>query len=133
MEIREALFKKSFSVESKDPYGLSLDFMKRMSENYMVYERKNLLETDGPSRRSSLVFDVVENLDDFSRIIVNISMDGENGTLYVNLEAEFVLHIREHGFFTDIFTEFYLNNVFPVLRQASEQRAREMKEELDIA
>lgn len=131
MEIRESLIKKDFSVESENPHALSMEFMKKLSEHYRIYERKNTFETDGPTKRSVLVFDVVEPLDRFSRIIVNFSMEGEKKMLCVNITGEFVLRIKEHGFFTDTFTEFYLNNVFPVLRKISDQRAKELNAELE--
>ncbi len=131
MEIRETLFKKSFSVENNDTYGLSLDFMRKLSGTYRIYEKKNVFETDGPARRSILIFDVIESLDRFSHIMINFSMESENNNLYVDIVGEFVVDIREQGFFTGIFAEFYLNNIFPKLRKVSECRINELNAELE--
>lgn len=131
MELREILFKKSFSVENSDVYGLSLDFMRKLSNSYRIYERKNIFQTDGPVKKSILVFDVIESLDSFSHIVINFSMEGENQNLYVDVSGEFVLDVHEEGFFGGIFTEFYLNNVFPKLRKISESRIQELNAELE--
>ena len=131
MQIRESLFSKGFSVENENPYILALDMMKKLSEHYIIYERKNVFETDGPVKKATLVFDVVEPLDKFSHVRVNFSMEGENSILYVDVKGEFVLKIKDQGFFTEVFTEFYLNNIFPTLRRVSEQRVKELNRELE--
>jgi len=131
MEIRETLFTKSFSTESENPYVMSLEFMKKLSETYRIYERKNIYQTDGPTKKAILVFDVIEILDKFSRIRISFSMEGENNTLYVNIVGEFVLKMKEYGFFGNVFSEFYLNNVFPLLRKVSEKRVKELEVKLE--
>ncbi|MBI3190864.1 hypothetical protein HYZ41_04130 [archaeon] len=133
MEIRETLFKKTFSIENEDPYRISLDFMRRISENYTVYETKNIYMTDGPVKKCTLVFDVIEPLDNFSRIRICFTIEGENRTLYVDVIGEFIVKIGQEGFFTDIFTEFYINKIFPGLRKISEKRVRELEAELEKA
>ncbi len=130
MEIRESLFSKRVSLENEDPYKLAMDFMRRVSENYRVYERKNVFSTDGPTKKSEIIFDILEILDSCARIRVEFSMESENNTLYIDVSGEFIIKIRQSGFFTDIFTEFYLNNIFPSLRKISEKRAKELETEL---
>ena len=130
MKIRETLFKKSFSLENSDAYGLSLDFMRKLSQTYRIYERKNVFETNGPVKKSVLIFDVVETLDRFSHIFINFSMESDNSILYIDIVGEFVVDIREHGVFTDVFAEFYLNNVFPQLRKVSADRLKELNTKL---
>jgi hypothetical protein len=131
MEVRETLFTKSFSVENNDPYALSIEFMSRLSEIGRIYERKNIYETDGPVKKSVVAFDLVEVLDRFSFVIINFSLESEKNMLYVDILGEFVLRIKEYGFFTEIFTDFYLHNVFPVLRKVSEKRAIELEQHLE--
>ncbi len=131
MKIRETLFSKSFSVENSDPYGLSLDFMHSMSENYLIYERKNMFETDGPVKKAFVVFDIVEMLDKFAHIFVSFSMESENNALFVDISGEFVVQIKEEGAFTNIFTEFYLNNIFPQLKRVSQQKFAKLNTEVD--
>lgn len=131
MEIRETLFTKSFSVESESPYALALDFMKKLSGSYMLYERENTVGTDGPTTRSSLVFDLVEPFDTFSRVVIKFSMTGENNVLYVDVAAEFVMKIKDTGYFTEIFTEFYLGNIFPSMKKLSEKHVRDFSVKLE--
>jgi hypothetical protein len=131
MEVRETLFTKSFSVENDDPASLSLDFMRKLSDVGKIYEKKHVFETNGPVKKSVLVFDLVEVLDRFSRISINFSLESENRTLYVEILGEFVLKIKDYGFFTEIFTDFYLRNVFPTLRKVSEKRTAELQQRLE--
>lgn len=131
MEVRETLFTKSFSVENDDTYALSIQFMKRLSDIGRIYERKNVYETDGPVKKAAVVFDLVEVLDSFSCIIINFSLESENRTLYVDILAEFVLRIRDYGYFTEVFTDFYLHSIFPVLRKVSEKRVKELEQQLE--
>jgi hypothetical protein len=131
MELNETLFKKSFSVENENPYLTAMEFMKKLSEYYRVYEHKNVVETDGPESKATLIFDVIDVLDDFSHVSVNFSMYGEGNTLYVDILGSFVLRVREGGFFTEIFAEFYLNNIFPVMRRVSTARMKELEGELE--
>ena len=131
MEVRETLFSKSFSVETGDPLALSMDFMKKLADTGLIYERKNVYETDGPVKKFILVFDLVEVLDGFSRIQINFSFESENNTLYADILGEFVLRIKDYGFFTEVFTDFYLHNVFPALRKVSEKRAQELEQRME--
>ena len=131
MEVRETLFERSFSVDTEDPYGTAADFMQKLSAIGLVYERKNIYMTDGPVKKTVLVFDLVETLDSFSRVIINFAMDGENKILYVNILGEFVLKIQDSGFFSEVFTDFYLHNVFPVLRKVSEKRVKELNQSIE--
>jgi len=130
VEIRETLFTKSMVVETDDPYIVAMDFMKRVSDNHAVYERQNAFATDGPVKKATLVFDVVEALDAFSQIEVNFSMEGENNSLYINVKAEFVVRIKEKGLFSEVFTEFYLKNVYPSLQKASARTMQEIEKEI---
>jgi hypothetical protein len=130
VEIRETIFKKSFSLDTSDPYGFSMDFMRKLSNSFRVYKKKNIYETSGPVKKSILVFDVVQTIDKFSYIVINFSMESENSTLYVDAAGEYVVFIRDKGFFASIFTEFYLNNVFPQLRKISGQKIKEIEAEI---
>ncbi len=122
MEIKESLMSQSFSVSSSDPYMLSLKAMEELSKSAKVVERKNLYETDGPHHKSTVVFDTVELVDDFSKIIFRFDLAGEDGTLRVDVSGLLDLHIEETGFFSDIFTDYYVKNIFPLLRKISEER-----------
>jgi hypothetical protein len=130
MEIRETLFSRSFSIESHDPYKITLEFMKKLSENYRIYERKNIFQTDGPVKKCVVIFDVLEALDKFSRIRVRFSMESENTNLYIDVVGEFVVKVHQSGFFSDMFAEFYLNKVFPRLKKVSEKRVKELEIEI---
>ncbi|MCX6815361.1 MAG: hypothetical protein NT120_00735 [Candidatus Aenigmarchaeota archaeon] len=131
MEIRETLFTKSFSMETDNPHGLALEFMKKLSHNYMVYEKKNKFQTDGPVKKITILFDVVEVLDKFSSIIVTFSMEAENNTMYIDIEGSFLMRVRESGFFSSVFSEFYLDSIFPVLKKVSQDHIKALEKEIE--
>jgi len=127
MKIEETLVTKSLNKISKDPYRDSLDLMKRMSERGKVVERKNSYSTDGPFHRSDVAFDVVSQLDSYSNVRVSFFLTGENGTrnfLRADILASFNAKIKETGFFSEIFAEFYMENVFPLMRKAAEGKTK---------
>lgn len=130
MEISENIFTKNFSVETENPYLLAYEFMKKLSAYYMIYERKNVFETNGPTKKAVLIFDVVENIDPFSQVSVNFSMESNNTTLFVEISGEFVLRLKEEGFFSEAFAEFYMSNMFQPMRAASQRRMKELETEL---
>jgi len=108
-----------------------MDLMKKLSQNYRVYEKQNIYKTDGPVKKCMVVFDAIEPLDKLTRIRISFSMESENDTLFVDITGEFILKIHQSGFFTDMFAEFYLGNVFPQLKKVSQKRAQELKAEIE--
>lgn len=122
MKIKETLMNQSFSVSASDPYMFSLSVMEDLSKSVKIMEKKNLYETDGPHNRSVVVFDAVELIDEFSKIIFRFELTGEDGVLRANINGLLNLHIDETGFFSQVFTDHYVKTVFPLLRKLSESR-----------
>lgn len=122
---------QSFSVSSSDPYMFSLKVMEQLSKNVKIVEKKNLYETDGPHHRSVVDFDTIELIDDFSKIVFHFSLVGEDGTLRANIDGHLHLIIDETGFFSQMFTDYYVKNIFPLLRKMSEGRINFFGENVD--
>ncbi len=113
---------QSFTLNTTDPYLFSLQAMEEMSKNVKVIERKNEYETDGPHHRSVLVFDTIERIDDFSKIVFRFSLTGEDGLLRASVTGSLSIGMDEAGFFSQIFTDYYVKTVFPLLRKISEDK-----------
>ena len=122
MEIRESLLTKSFSVMNEDPYLLALRAMETVARTEKVVERKNSYESDGPHHRCTVCFEATDVVDDFSKVVFNFDMFGEDGLLRVNVNGVLDLKIDESGFFSHNFAEHYANNIFPLLRKISEAK-----------
>lgn len=122
MRIKEVLMDQSFSIDSSDPYMFSLHVMEELSKDIRVVEKKNEYETDGPHHRSSVIFDAVELVDNFSKIVFRFALIGEDGTLRANIRGMLSSSIDETGFFSEMFTDYYVKTVFPVLRKVSEDK-----------
>ena len=120
MKIKESLMNQSFSVSNSDPYLFSLQVMEELSKDVKVVERKNEYETDGPHHRSVVVFDTVDLVDDFSKILFRFNLAAEDGTLRANINGSLAIGIEETGFFSQIFSDYYVKTVFPLLRRISE-------------
>src|SRR3972149_1307514 len=122
MRIKETLMNQAFSVNTPDPLMLSLHAMEEVSKDTKVVEKKNLYETDGPHHRSTINFDAIELVDDFSKIIFHFNLLGEDGTLRANIDGLLSVNIEDTGFFSRVFGDYYIRNIFPLLRKMSEER-----------
>jgi hypothetical protein len=129
MQIEETLGQKTITRSSTDPYYTSLEFMRRLSESGKIIERENSYSTDGPFHRSDVVFDVIQHLDNYTSMKLTFYLTGENSTrnfLRLDIVASFVSQVDEHGTFTEWFAEFYLENVFPIMRKTAENKIKSM-------
>jgi hypothetical protein len=129
MRIEEDLRKKTIQLVSQDPYYFSLEFMRRMSEKGKILEKENKYATGGPFHRSDVVFDFVQHLDGYTSIRVRFFLMGENGTknfLRIDIAPSFISFVEETGFFSKAFAEFYLENIFPVLRKIADGKMKEI-------
>lgn len=131
MKIKESLMSQSFTTSNSDPYLFSLHVMEELSKDAKVIEKKNDYETDGPHQRSTVVFDTIELIDDFSKIVFRFSMIGEDGLIRTSVNGSLSLGIEETGFFSQIFTDYYVKNVFPLLRKISENKIAFFGEKVD--
>ena len=122
MKIKESLMNQSFSITNSDPYLFSLRVMEELSKDVKVIERKNQYETDGPHHRSVVGFDTVDLIDDFSKILFRFDLASEDGTLRANITGSLAVGIDETGFFSQIFSDYYVKVIFPLLRKISEEK-----------
>ncbi len=129
MQIEENLVTKTITRNSSDPYYTSLEFMRRMSGRGKIIEKENSYSTDGPFHRSEVVFEMVQHLDSYTDLKITFYLTGENSTrnyLRADIVASFISRIQEHGFFTELFTEFYLQNIFPIMRKTAESKIKSL-------
>lgn len=115
MEIEEIMFSKAAAINTEDPFILStkiFDLATRLGE---IVEKKNVFQTDGPLKRSIIEFDIIRHYDDYSKFVISISLYGESNlrsALEVDMTGKVKTRIVEEGFFTSVFAEFYLENIY---------------------
>ncbi|MBI2579727.1 MAG: hypothetical protein HYW27_02390 [Candidatus Aenigmarchaeota archaeon] len=124
MKIDETISEKNVVMEKDDPYGFSMKLMDRMSEFGHVTERRNEYMTDGPEHRSFVEFDVVDVMDDFSRIQVSVFMDSVQKTLSMRVICSFDVKADESGFMSSMLSEYYVENIYPAVRRMSLEKIK---------
>ncbi|HLC76611.1 MAG TPA: hypothetical protein VJH04_00235, partial [archaeon] len=102
-----------------------------ISKNTKLIEKTNVYETDGPHNRSTVVFEALELIDDFSRISFRFELLGEDGLLRANVRGGLKLRIDETGFFSQVFSDYYVRTIFPILQKISEDRIKFFGEKID--
>lgn len=122
MRIKEVLMDQTFSITNSDPYMFSLHLMEELSKDARVVEKKNEYETDGPHHRSTVVFDAVELVDNFSKIVFRFALTGEDQTVRANVKGLVSCSVDETGFFSQMFADYYVKTVFPLLRKISQDK-----------
>lgn len=126
MEIRETMYDKKITLENNSPYLVALDLIKKLSQKIKITEKKNFYETDGPHHRSEIIAEIEEKQDNFSKTVFVLSFLGEEKSLVVGLEGRFEVAVVENGFFSESFSQFYVDRIFPIFRKRSEIRIKEI-------
>ncbi len=116
MQVEETLLTRKIIIETQDPYGMALELMEAASKFGKIIEKENKYETDGPERKTTLNFEIVENTDRTSHIVVEFNTRGEtNGVNYLGIDitAKFVCSLSSGDFFSSTFADYYLKHMFP--------------------
>jgi hypothetical protein len=132
MIIKDVVSSKTESLVTDDPYGKALHIMHNISHIGKVIERQNELWTDGVRHSSIVEFDLVETMDSFSRVIVNVTMRGTKETkdLDVKKTVQAITNIKEHGFFSSAFAEYYMKRMYPKITRMSKNKIKKMETHL---
>lgn len=133
MEIEETLLSRKIIIETDDPYALALELMDFFSGFGKVVERENRYETDGPTRKIVLNFDLVENIDRVAHSVIEVFTQGEtNNVNYLEIEitGKFAAEIENSGFFPASFAEYYLKHLFPRYLKAADEKMKKIDKEI---
>ncbi|MBI4896584.1 MAG: hypothetical protein HY832_03495 [Candidatus Aenigmarchaeota archaeon] len=134
MKIEEVLFEETHDLPSATPYYDALEMLRRFSEFGQVIERSNDYATDGPVHKSCVYFDLVDNLDHFSHLVLSFALDGEttanHSTLTVAVSIRLIIDVSESSFFSSTFVRYYLNHVLPMVRHATNEKMHFYKDQI---
>jgi len=133
MMVKDLVFEKEISLLSEDPYGKAFGIKNDFALLFVVNERKNEIWTDGPHHRNVLEFDAIESIDHYSHIILKVRMEGSKDakTLNVNTAIEIITNIKEGGFFSSAYAEYYMKTAYPAVSSACRKRAHDMQKEIE--
>jgi len=123
MRVIDSIFSKSMKIKTNDPYALSLDIMKRVSGFAKVIEKRNNYMTDGPHHASEVMFDAIQDLDEHTRIKLAFNMVGSDGELGIEVNGIVTVNIIKYGFVSDMYSEYYIKNIYPTMKKEIETRA----------
>jgi hypothetical protein len=126
MRLTETVFSRGITIKTDDPYKLALDIMKRMSDFVKVIEKKNTYMTDGPRHMSEVIFDAVHEIDEHTILKLSFNLlGGENG-LNIDIQGVISVNIIKYGPFSDMFSDYYIKNVYPALKKNSESQTNRL-------
>ena len=126
MEIEDVIFVKEAVINTPDPIDLSMKILEKAMSYGEVIEKRSTFETDGPLKKSAMEFDVIRRFDDYSQFRISLLLNGEmnhRAFLEISLSGSVRTRIEEEGFFSTVFSEFYLENLY-------QRTTRHAKEEL---
>ena len=133
MLISDEIFDETFDIHADDPYEKSQFFRNKLSEIGKIMEKKNEMWTDGPEHRSVLEFDVVEVLDPYSHVSAIFSMNGskESKLLQISAKIKITTEIKEKGFFSAAFVEYYMKTSYATISNMCKSKAHIFKNEVE--
>jgi hypothetical protein len=133
MVVKEAFFDKSFTFKTKNPYVLALDIMDFFSKYGNIIEKRNEYLVSGPRRLTSLEFELRKPYDKYSRMVISVSLKGEEEPLYtltVSVKASFQINMPQRkGLISDTYSEFYEKNILSRISKWSRKQTKQMMKE----
>jgi hypothetical protein len=131
MKMTDRFFQKEFVTETDEPYLLSLKIIDRMRDFYGVSEKRNEYKTDGPEQMSVVEFIVTKEIDDYTHIKMEFTLNGSANELNVKMMGEIVLILDNYGFFSEAFSEFYMEKLYKDTKDKCEKTIEEIKKRFE--
>ncbi len=130
MHINEILLEKNFDIETKNLYNTAIEFTDRIADMGFGKpdEIQNSYLTDGPVKKTNVVFDIVKYVDSFSKVVFSFSITGETHyaekekmpVLNIHMNIAFITDITEEGPVSEALIEYYLKSVYTKTRKRVE-------------
>ncbi|MEM7819512.1 MAG: hypothetical protein QXD48_01645 [Candidatus Aenigmatarchaeota archaeon] len=131
MRIFDNFYTKTINMYVKEPYLISLRIIDSMRNFFNVSEKKNEYKTDGPKHISNIEFTITKDIDRYANVKMEFSLYGKDNILTINVLGSVILTIDKFGFFSDIFSQFYLEKIYPQTRKECEKVIEEIKKRFE--
>lgn len=137
MQVEEIFIEDSFFMGAEEPYTESMEFMGFCSSFGKVKEIENDVMSDGPQKRTNLVFHIIKHLDTFSSALLAVSIEGSQkfnrkASLKIHVKGSFVTSTATGGVFTDALQRFYMEHVYKEARRNAEEYIRFVYSEMQM-
>lgn len=132
-KIIDELFSRKIFIEVEDIFLPSTE-LGNIIEGLGARQRENIYETDGPRKRTSLVYVLTKLMDSHSRarIAFDIKADSMMNIITLTISASFETKSDpEAGFFSRSFYEFYASSIASVLRRMAVQEIRNIWKQVE--
>lgn len=133
--ITETFFQKKIILETNDIYSTALEIKDIVSAFGNIIVKKNSYQTDGPRKRVFLSFKVTRPVDKISGAKIAVDINGESnstGLLSISIAGEFNSFLRfSSGFVSHVFYEYYRDNIFPVLKDETENDTKRILQQIE--
>lgn len=137
MMIEETFLSKEFTIDTPNPYETATKIEDFMLERGEIIEKKNTYETDGLINKVDIVYDFIEQIDNFSCVIASVNLSGEksedSASGFLTIKTTFTLQIKvkEYGMASQLFSEYYVNSFFSKMKKVAEERTEKIVKALD--
>jgi hypothetical protein len=132
--IIDTMLERHITVYTDDPHSMIFDILKGLSTLGEYDEKKNVYETDGPTKRVHVVFSIVDKLDKSTKIDIAFDLIGRMGKssyLEILVEGNLITKIDEpKNIFSETFLSYYLSNISQEYKKIAKQKMREVDEVL---
>ena len=130
-KIVDTIFTKQSVVRTNDPYSLALAIKEIASHYGIIKEKVHEYDTNGPRKVVKLYFDIKNPINKHTTANLSFIMKGEIGIATSFLQMKVVGKSKTTmsagtGFVSQVYGEYYLKHIFPLLRKESERRLREI-------
>lgn len=132
-KIIEDMFSRKIFIETEDIFFSTAE-LAGMMEKLGARRTENIYETDGPRKRTSVVYVLTNFVDGRSRarITFDIKADSMLNILTLTISAAFEVKTDpEAGFFTKTFFDFYVSGISPVLRKIAAEQIKDVWKQVE--
>ncbi len=130
-KILDVIFTKRSVIRTNDPYSLALAVKEIASLYGTIKEKLHEYDTNGPRKVIRLNFDLKNSINRHTFTKLAFIMKGEIGIATSFLEVKVIgksvtaIDVG-YGFTSQVYGEYYLKSIFPLMRKECESRLREI-------
>ena len=130
--IIDTLFERNLTIYSDDSYSLVFEIIDSLAGLGRYDEKKSTYDTDGPTKRLNVVFNIVDELDKNSKIDIAFDIFGKIGKanfLEIKVEGSLITQFEEpKSVFAETFLAYYLRNVSQEYKKIAKSRMKKVDE-----
>lgn len=128
--IIETMLERNVTVYTEDPHTMVFDLIDKLKSLGEYDEKKNVYETDGPTKRIHLIFSIIEKMDSKSKIEIAFDLEGKmskSSYLEIHVEGSLITTFQEPKTpIQETFLTYYLRNISQEYKKMAKDKMKEM-------